>query len=698
MKNFRIQKDKKLWGVLGKQKEYYHPNQFVGERVPLNANPLDAWDTKRSRYKRVDLVPRNAANDEQQSGVPETSSSVPSVTPTPTVTSTSTNTPTPTQTNTQTPTNTATKTSTPTPTVTPSSTPYPLPETPSLWYDATNVGSIDYITSGGTNYVANWRSIGVYQKTLSAATVNTAPVWSGSSQMPGSPNVVRFISSAVSGTTKYLSQRFDTTLIPQSGGTYFVVVAAPTGSSFTGTTTATFGQLTRLMSGNTTTGGFDIGGLNVNTLLQSFSQSNTGTFQQGKQGVINANQFTYSATNLNNKFLIAATLPYPTGYMEMEINQSGFTSPNFFTGNSVANSFNQVSFGGLYLSGGTFNANTNNNSEIGEYMFYNRVLSQSEIEAVQNYLRDKWRYDEWASPVPTPTPTDTPNPTTTPTNTSTPTSTPTPSPTRPASGTTEAQAYLTRVVQSGGTVDATASAATITLFTSIVSNNLWDKLYAFYPTLGGVAASHTINARSNGGLYDLTFNGGWTHNSSGMQPNGTNGYADTGLNPSSVIGNGNASSLGIYVNLQGSVGDRIYDMGVATSDALSSDMWDITAKRTSGTGNQTLFDSGTLPSSRVSTTSQSSASGMTIGSVRSTTDRTLYRNGSNIATQTTSASITYANRTLVIGAQKSEIPISYYSSNRYAFAFMGAGLTNTDIVNLSSIINTYQTSLGRNTY
>lgn len=74
MKNF---KGGKTWGVLGKQKTYYPPTHFMGAKVPLNANPLDAWDVKKSRYRRVDGM---AA---QEAGVPEPSS-VPSPTPTPT--------------------------------------------------------------------------------------------------------------------------------------------------------------------------------------------------------------------------------------------------------------------------------------------------------------------------------------------------------------------------------------------------------------------------------------------------------------------------------------------------------------------------------------------------------------------------------------------------------------------------------------
>ena len=314
---------------------------------------------------------------------------------------------------------------------------------------------------------------------------------------------------------------------------------------------------------------------------------------------------------------------------------------------------------------------------------------------------------ETSTPTPTssvtPTPTYTPTQTTTPTptTTTTPTNTPTPSSSPiPASGTTQALIYLDRVVQSGGTVDATASAATITLFTSLVSNGLWDKIDAFYPTLGGVAASHTINGRVSTGTYDLTFIGGWTHSASGMQPNGTNGYAETGLNPNSVFVT-NTTHLSAYINLQGTVADRIYDIGSNAADTALTSQLNLTGKRTSGTGNNTLFDAGDFNggNGRVSTTSETSASGMTVGSVRSATDRTLYRNGSNIATQTANQAIVYSNNNLFIGAQNAGgLGATYFSSNRYAFITIGAGLTNTDIVNLSSIINTYQTSLGRNTY
>ena len=52
---------------------------------------------------------------------------------------------------------------------------------------------------------------------------------------------------------------------------------------------------------------------------------------------------------------------------------------------------------------------------------------------------------------------------------------------------------------------------------------------ALYPFVGGTATSHKFNLKDPRDLdaaFRLQFNGGWTHNSNGVTPNGTNGYAD----------------------------------------------------------------------------------------------------------------------------------------------------------------------------
>jgi len=142
MRNFKLGR---TWGVLGKQQTYYGPTHFMGAKVPLNKNPLDAWDVKKSRYRRVD------GTAAQEAGVPEPSSSpLPNVTPTPsaTVTLTPTNTETPTPTYTSTPTTTETPTNTQTPTNTETSTPTPT-NTQTQTPTTTQTGTPD-ITSTST--------------------------------------------------------------------------------------------------------------------------------------------------------------------------------------------------------------------------------------------------------------------------------------------------------------------------------------------------------------------------------------------------------------------------------------------------------------------------------------------------------------------------------------------------------------------
>jgi hypothetical protein len=113
----------------------------------------------------------------------------------------------------------------------------------------------------------------------------------------------------------------------------------------------------------------------------------------------------------------------------------------------------------------------------------------------------------------------------------------------PPSGTTEANAYLSAVVNAGGTgITPTISAATVTLFTSLVSNSLYDKLFALYPMLGGNSAGCKFNGKNpvdTDAAYRITFNGGWTFSSSGATPNGVNSYGNTYLTPSSATTDNN---------------------------------------------------------------------------------------------------------------------------------------------------------------
>jgi hypothetical protein len=89
---------------------------------------------------------------------------------------------------------------------------------------------------------------------------------------------------------------------------------------------------------------------------------------------------------------------------------------------------------------------------------------------------------------------------------------------------------------------------------------------------------------------------------------------------------------------------------------------------------------------------------MTIGSSTGTTSRNVYRNGTSEASQTNSQALEVANRDFAIFAMNSNIGVQYYSDNTQGFAFLGSGMTASEVSTFSTIINDYQTALGRNVY
>ena len=309
------------------------------------------------------------------------------------------------------------------------------------------------------------------------------------------------------------------------------------------------------------------------------------------------------------------------------------------------------------------------------------------------------------TPTQTITPTNTGTPTQTPTNTGTPTNTPTntgsptPTPSNLASGTTEANAYLSAVVSAGGTgITPTISAATRTLFTSLVSNGLYNKIVAMYPMLGGNSAGCKFNAKNpvdTNAAMRLTFAGGWTFSSKGALPNGTNAFANTMLGFNTIV-SANNWHLSFYSQTSGTSAG--VDMGVGRSDTAER-LADLQLRTNTNTA---IFDATTtgIFAGRITATGITSGTGYYIGSITSASDRRYYKNGSEIASSTSNISNTLSTFSLFIGALSDEFTpnVSAYSNKECSFSTIGSGLTPAEMTTLSSIVNTWATAIGRNTY
>jgi hypothetical protein len=167
----------------------------------------------------------------------------------------------------------------------------------------------------------------------------------------------------------------------------------------------------------------------------------------------------------------------------------------------------------------------------------------------------------------TPTPSVTPTLTNTPTNTGTPTQTPTtsvtptntgsptPTPTPTFAFDSDALNYINTLVTSGATLTFTEKTYINNFYVNAKAQGVYSYFGDFYPMLGGTSSTHSINAKSPG-TYNLTFFGGWTHNSSGATPNGTNAYANT--IPDSAIYPNSLGLSGYYVGTSYSGGSGQY--------------------------------------------------------------------------------------------------------------------------------------------
>jgi hypothetical protein len=253
----------------------------------------------------------------------------------------------------------------------------------------------------------------------------------------------------------------------------------------------------------------------------------------------------------------------------------------------------------------------------------------------------------------------------------------------------DAQAFIT----AAAITDPTQQLAIDNLVKGLKSDNIWTKMKAIYPFVGGTATTHKFNLKDPRDLdaaFRLVFNGGWTHSSNGATPNGTNGYADTFLVPSSVLTNNN-THLSFYSRTSAIVnGQRDISVFVNGNNPCMS--------LGTNTGVQ-LSDSYSFATNRISA-SIVNALGFVNSSRTSSTSHKLYKSGSQIGTTDVFANVTaLPNQAIYLGAANitpEPTLVTGYSTKQSAFASIGDGLTDTEAANLYTRVQAFQTALSRN--
>lgn len=248
--------------------------------------------------------------------------------------------------------------------------------------------------------------------------------------------------------------------------------------------------------------------------------------------------------------------------------------------------------------------------------------------------------------------------------------------------------------------DTTQKSAVNQLVLDLKTANIWTKMKALYPIIGGVASSHAVNLKQPG-TYNLTFATGWTHSSTGMTPNGAT-YADTFLTPSTTFANANVH-FGFYSKTSANLG-RV-DMGAFWTNAPGTSPATYTAVHQLEVG-RSLDNNAVGYMSNDDTYriiyNQTNASGMFVLSRTATNSLKMYQSGVLKQTNTTvntSVFNTLPQNKITIGAlnyrDSTTSSILGYGAKQCAFASIGDGLTDAEASSFYTAVQNYQTTLGR---
>lgn len=246
-------------------------------------------------------------------------------------------------------------------------------------------------------------------------------------------------------------------------------------------------------------------------------------------------------------------------------------------------------------------------------------------------------------------------------------------------------------INAAGITDTTQKNAINQLVLDLKSANIWGKMKAIYPFVGGTASSHKFNLKDPRDLdaaYRLVFAGGWTHSTTGAKPNGTTTYADTKFNLSANLPNAvNSNHISVYI--RDNIDEVKVDMGII--DSYFGNYFDVESR----IGNTGYY--GNLRAANAVSFSNTDSRGLHINTRTTSSlqkvfiNTTLKGSDLNSTTGTLNGNIALASRyNLTNGLYE------FRASKEQAFASIGEGLSDSEAAALYNAVNTFQVALSRN--
>lgn len=259
----------------------------------------------------------------------------------------------------------------------------------------------------------------------------------------------------------------------------------------------------------------------------------------------------------------------------------------------------------------------------------------------------------------------------------------------------DAQAFIT----AAAITDQTQKTAINNLVIGLKSNSIWTKMIAIYPFVGGTASTHKFNLKNpldTNAAYRLVFTGGWTHSSTGAKPNGVNAFANTFLIPKGTLDYASLSYYSRTSTTENGTGDQNGTVIGARSDSDSTvNNAFILQVKTNPSNNNQIFYSRTGTSTTIARFVDSGGIGLFAGNLDAAGPK-MYKNGVNLTASSFTSARNTPNTPVYIGALNNKnISAAEYSLKESAFAHIGNSLTDTEMANLYTVVQSYQTTLSR---
>jgi hypothetical protein len=250
----------------------------------------------------------------------------------------------------------------------------------------------------------------------------------------------------------------------------------------------------------------------------------------------------------------------------------------------------------------------------------------------------------------------------------------------------DAQAFVDRVFAAGGSVTSTEANAVNTLTIGLKASGIWSLMKVIYPFVGASAAACAQNLKSSS--FTGTFVNPWTFTSAGIQQFGTS-HMNTNFNNQANWTSTSNGSMG-FVSATNETGTTVVDMGTSPNLLNLNDASAICANY-----NGTYFAAINC-TSIVPGVANPSTIGFFVTSRLNSSTFSKYKRGSSTINLTNTDPIgTNTNTSIYLSAGNQANNALFFSKKLYNFCFIGDGLTQTQVDDYWTLLQTFNSSLGR---